>query len=97
MSAIFPTPRGRRQTMTPEERAYLEEVRDVRESTPQIDLGDMSPYDVAWNTLSPDTRKAYLQGKAAQKGVSVGAFDWEIQRNQAMMPGLSRGSYSVSY
>jgi hypothetical protein len=83
--------------LTPEEQALLDEVRQVRESTPVPDLGGMSPYDVAFNTLTPGSREAYFKGMAAKKGIRPEDFAWEVARNQQMMPGLSRGGMSTGY
>jgi hypothetical protein len=83
--------------LTPEEQALLDEVRQVRESTPVPDLGGMSPYDVAFNTLTPGSREAYFKGMAAKKGIRPEDFQWEVARNQQMMPGLSRGGMSTGY
>jgi hypothetical protein len=83
--------------LTPEEQALLDEVRQVRESTPVPDLGGMSPYDVAFNTLTPGSREAYFKGMAAKKGIRPEDFAWEVARNHQMMPGLSRGGMSTGY
>jgi hypothetical protein len=83
--------------LTPEEQALLDEVRQVRESTPVPDLGGMSPYDVAFNTLTPGSRDAFFKGMAAKKGIRPEDFQWEVARNQQMMPGLSRGGMSTGY
>jgi hypothetical protein len=83
--------------LTPEEQALLDEVRQVRESTPVPDLGGMSPYDVAFNTLTPGSRDAFFKGMAAKKGIRPEDFAWEVARNQQMMPGLSRGGMSTGY
>ena len=82
--------------LMPEEQSLLDEVRRVRESTPVPDIG-MSPYSVGWQLLTPSIREAYLKGMAAKRGINPGDFAFEIDRNQAMMPGLGRGQAQVSY
>jgi hypothetical protein len=83
--------------LTPEEQALLDEVRQVRESTPVPDLGGMSPYDVAFKNLARSSQEAFFKGTAARTGVRASDFEDEVWKNHAMMPGLSRGSMSTGY
>ena len=93
------TPSGYINTtgLTPEEQALLDEVRQLRESTPVPDLGGMSPFDLQFGSLTPSSREAYFKGIQAQKGIRAEDFAWEVGRANAMMPGLGRGQMSTGY
>ena len=85
------------QDLTPEQLALLDEVTQVRASTPLPDIGGISPYSLMFKGLNPSSQTAWLQGMAARKGVPVQDFVWEIQKQRALMPGLSRQAAGTAY
>lgn len=83
-------------TLTPEQQALMDEIANWRRTATVPDIGS-SPYDVAFGALAPSVQQAYLKSIQTRYGVPTEDLAWEINRNQAMMPGLSRGTVAVGY
>lgn len=83
--------------LTPDQQSLMDEIANWRRNATQVDLNGLSPYSVEFAGLNPYVQDAYYKGIQTKYGVPAGALQWEVARNQAMMPGLSRGAASVGY